>query len=178
MYFLNEENTGGPGTSGFVQFQHRWYDPETGKWLSRDPIGVMGGVNLYGYAGNNGVNRIDVDGLKSKGKTCDEKYSECTIKAALGVGSDLVQAGIGMARDAAVCGGIAATYCAISTLAYGPCVTSGFVLCMSSKGWIVNSAVGAVMTTISWGIDIYTCNVELKNCRINERIRSQVEGKL
>jgi len=30
-----------------------WYDPGTGRFLSQDPIGLAGGVNLYAYAGNN-----------------------------------------------------------------------------------------------------------------------------
>ena len=53
--------------TGFVNFQHRWYDCTLGKWISRDPIGVEGGVNLYGYVGQNPVNRVDVRGL------CEEK---------------------------------------------------------------------------------------------------------
>lgn len=40
-----------------------WYDPQTGRFLSQDPIGLAGGVNLYAYAGNNPVSYGDPFGL-------------------------------------------------------------------------------------------------------------------
>lgn len=40
-----------------------YYDPSTGRCLSRDSIGVVGGLNLYLYAGNGPVNRADPLGL-------------------------------------------------------------------------------------------------------------------
>jgi RHS repeat-associated protein len=47
-------------------FQHvgaRYYDPSTGRFLQRDPIGVSGGLNLYGYVGSNPLSLIDSNGL-------------------------------------------------------------------------------------------------------------------
>jgi RHS repeat-associated protein len=44
-------------------FLHRYYDPRLGRWLSRDPIGEEGGLNLYAYCGNDPVNRHDPLGL-------------------------------------------------------------------------------------------------------------------
>lgn len=41
---------------------HRFYDPDTGRYISADPIGLTGGMNLYAYAGGNPVNLIDPDG--------------------------------------------------------------------------------------------------------------------
>jgi RHS repeat-associated protein len=56
-----------PKTKAFegvvMYYGYRFYDPETGRWPSRDPIGERGGVNLYGFVGNDGVNRLDVLGL-------------------------------------------------------------------------------------------------------------------
>ena len=49
--------------SGLVLTWHRAYDPETGRWLSRDPIGEKGGINLYGYVGNGPVTDWDPLGL-------------------------------------------------------------------------------------------------------------------
>jgi hypothetical protein len=41
------------------------YESASGQqnWLNRDPIGEAGGINLYGFVGNNPVNFVDPDGL-------------------------------------------------------------------------------------------------------------------
>lgn len=41
----------------------RYYDPQLGRFLSEDPIGIDGGLNLYAYAGNDPVNASDPTGL-------------------------------------------------------------------------------------------------------------------
>jgi RHS repeat-associated protein len=49
-----------------VHFGARDYDPETGRWLSKDPIRFDGGdTNLYGYVLQDPINKIDFDGLQS-----------------------------------------------------------------------------------------------------------------
>jgi RHS repeat-associated protein len=35
-----------------MYYGYRFYDPETGRWPSRDPIEEMGGLNLYGFTFN------------------------------------------------------------------------------------------------------------------------------
>ena len=50
--------------TGLYYYGYRWYDPLTGRWPSRDPIEERGGVNLYGFVGNDGVDEIDIFGLK------------------------------------------------------------------------------------------------------------------
>lgn len=52
------------GKSGLVLTWYRAYDPATGRWLSRDPIGENGGINLYGYVDNSPVNLWDALGLE------------------------------------------------------------------------------------------------------------------
>ena len=44
-------------------FGYRYYDPRTGRWLSRDPLGEAGGFNLYSNCGNDPVNKHDPLGL-------------------------------------------------------------------------------------------------------------------
>lgn len=50
---------GRPGQPGVLPR----YDPVTGRWPSRDPIGEEGGVNLYGFIGNDVMCRWDFLGL-------------------------------------------------------------------------------------------------------------------
>ena len=42
---------------------HRFYDSSTQRFLTRDPIGYRGGINLYAYTANNPVNNTDATGL-------------------------------------------------------------------------------------------------------------------
>jgi RHS repeat-associated protein len=50
-------------TGGFTYLRNRWYDPATGRFLTQDPIGLAGGVDLYAYAGNDPVTYSDPFGL-------------------------------------------------------------------------------------------------------------------
>ncbi|MCG8430496.1 MAG: RHS repeat-associated core domain-containing protein [Candidatus Omnitrophica bacterium] len=42
----------------------RYYKPSVGRFINKDPIGLAGGINLYGYVGGNVVNLIDPMGLR------------------------------------------------------------------------------------------------------------------
>ncbi len=43
-------------------FGARWYDPERGRWLSREPLG-LDGPNLYHFVFNEPINGFDINGL-------------------------------------------------------------------------------------------------------------------
>ena len=49
--------------TGLINFRMRWYDAETGRWLSKDPIGLHGGLNQYLFCYGDSINFIDDDGL-------------------------------------------------------------------------------------------------------------------
>jgi RHS repeat-associated protein len=40
----------------------RYYNPQTGRYMTPDPIGLEGGINLFAYAANNPVNKSDPEG--------------------------------------------------------------------------------------------------------------------
>ncbi len=52
------------GVSGAIGFPSRGYDPALTRWLNRDPIGEIGGANLYGFAANSPINVVDPFGLQ------------------------------------------------------------------------------------------------------------------
>jgi RHS repeat-associated protein len=47
---------------GLVYYGYRYYNPATGRWLSRDPIEERGGANLVAMIGNDPIRRFDVLG--------------------------------------------------------------------------------------------------------------------
>jgi RHS repeat-associated protein len=45
--------------------RNRWFEPQTGRFLSEDPIGLAGGLNRYLYGANDPVEKSDPSGLCS-----------------------------------------------------------------------------------------------------------------
>jgi RHS repeat-associated protein len=45
-----------------VRFGARDYDPFTGRWTTKDPIGFNGGINLFVYVGNDPISLVDPTG--------------------------------------------------------------------------------------------------------------------
>ena len=50
--------------TNLIYMRHRWYDCQLQRFISRDPIGLMGGANLYEYADRNPISNVDDYGLK------------------------------------------------------------------------------------------------------------------
>ena len=49
--------------TGFHYNGHRYYDPNTGRYITSDPIGLAGGLNTYAYVGNDPIGYSDETGL-------------------------------------------------------------------------------------------------------------------
>ncbi len=57
------DGSGGADPAGTVYFRNRYYDPRAGQFTQQDPIGLAGGLNVYGYASGDPVNSRDPFGL-------------------------------------------------------------------------------------------------------------------
>ncbi|MFA7054262.1 MAG: RHS repeat-associated core domain-containing protein, partial [Kiritimatiellia bacterium] len=63
------------GALGLVCYTFRPYNPLDGRFISRDPIEEQGGLNLYGFVGNDPVNKIDSLGREIIGTEGNWTYS-------------------------------------------------------------------------------------------------------
>ncbi|MDD4350538.1 MAG: RHS repeat-associated core domain-containing protein, partial [Opitutales bacterium] len=66
--------------TGLLYYGYRYYDPSTGRWLNRDPIEESGGLNLYGFVGNDAVNRWDLLGMAWTIDRIKDLLEECICK--------------------------------------------------------------------------------------------------
>jgi len=50
--------------SALYYYGYRYYSAELGRWINRDPIGIAGGLNVYGFVGNRPTDFVDAMGLE------------------------------------------------------------------------------------------------------------------
>ncbi len=72
LYRFSSKETHLP--SGLCHYIYRFYHPNLQRWLSRAPAAEAGGMNLYVFTANNGINDIDPLGLDSN---LDDPNSKC-----------------------------------------------------------------------------------------------------
>ena len=65
--------------SGLYYFYNRYYNPANGRFINEDPIGLNGGLNMYGFVENNPVNSIDPFGLDELTDDIRVKIRMCCI---------------------------------------------------------------------------------------------------
>jgi RHS repeat-associated protein len=56
---------GGRDLTGQMYMRNRFYDPAMGRFTQEDPIGIAGGLNVYGYAPGDPVSDSDPYGLEA-----------------------------------------------------------------------------------------------------------------
>jgi RHS repeat-associated protein len=91
----NDDNNGFFGSlligqrdgTGQIYKVNRYYDPRTGRFTQEDPIGLAGGLNLYGFANGDPVNFSDPFGLCKDKKGNEVHGLECDIGANQGLAS-------------------------------------------------------------------------------------------
>jgi len=82
QFGYRDENTGFLYLLG-----HRFYDAQFGQFMTRDPMGYGGGVNLYGYCTNDPVNECDPDGRHGVGLySCVNRFVRVTTCLGVNVG--------------------------------------------------------------------------------------------
>ncbi|MFZ4279140.1 RHS repeat-associated core domain-containing protein [Streptomyces rhizosphaericola] len=64
--FTGRENDG----TGLLYYRARYYDPQTGRFISQDPIGQAGGINLYQYALSSPTTYTDPTGNTPMATAC------------------------------------------------------------------------------------------------------------
>lgn len=66
--------------TNWLYYGYRYYNPELGRWLSRDPIEEQGGINLYGMVSNDPVNSWDYLGLVERLTRKEAQALHCGLK--------------------------------------------------------------------------------------------------
>ena len=79
--------------TSFVCFGRRYYQPETGRWVSADPLGFEGGPNLYAYVMNNPLTHYDLYGLFSISGGLSS-YMPASLGRCINTGKELLQKGL------------------------------------------------------------------------------------
>ncbi len=73
----------------------RYYEPETGRYISPDPIGLEGGLNVFGYVEQNPLSLVDLYGLNPvTGAVAGAKIGT-TILPGIGTITGAIAGGVG-----------------------------------------------------------------------------------
>jgi RHS repeat-associated protein len=107
--------------TGMLYYGYRFYNPSTGRWLSRDPINEYGGLNLFAFVQNNGLFWIDYLGLDDQSNggqpiphDAPKPLSKCTVTVVVGHNDKALDYALGIGGQ--------------------KCAAVGAIACVSGKG--------------------------------------------
>jgi RHS repeat-associated protein len=101
----------GAGSTGLLYRRNRYFDPVSGRFTQADPIGLAGGLNLYGFANGDPVNFADPFGLCPEEVGVREAIACALIEGTtgvLGAAAGFIAGGGGGALASVPTGGLAA----------------------------------------------------------------------
>lgn len=138
--------------TGLIRFGFRDYDPSVGRWTARDPIGLSGGDNVYGYVQNDPVRLIDPSGLLGTFGALTGQVTAPGVSGNAGIvatagtdsnGSEVVFRVDAVANASILAGGVSAGRGVSSGIFFGD--ASSF---LSSEAISVDSSIGGVQIYI------------------------------
>ena len=119
------------GETGLHYNRFRYYSPDLGRYLSRDPIGLPGGLNLYAYVNNDPVNAVDPLGLWSWAAVAAGVVTAIVVVALAPLTGPLLVLAAGAAAGAA--------FYSVNEAVTNPKATVGSVLVQGVKGAVVGA---------------------------------------
>jgi RHS repeat-associated protein len=88
--------------TGLQLLGHRYYDPATGRFLNRDPIGMAGGINVYEYVSNSPLGSADTAGLSGNAAAVGGSFMGAGLSCLFTYFQSLIDIGRGSICAAAV----------------------------------------------------------------------------
>lgn len=120
--------------SGLYYYRARSYDPSTGRFIQKDPVGFAGDLNLYRYTRSNSVNRIDPSGMLAPLALIGTGALFGGINGAIGAavqGGSFQEIAVGAAIGAGV--GAAATTIPLLAAVAGSSVAPAYVTALAAE---------------------------------------------
>ncbi|MBI5762228.1 MAG: hypothetical protein HZA51_01750 [Planctomycetes bacterium] len=146
-----EAGTGDPlAELGWQHVGHRYYDPSSGRFVQRDPIGIRGGLNTYGYCHSLPTRSVDPSGLTTIGIGIDLDVIGPGFAGSAGIGLHIGHdsnspwyrgwsGDVLVSGGAGVGGGAGAGASAVGTYTNADCVSQ-----LTGKGWCGGIGAGPI----------------------------------